>query len=171
MPDRSAVPPTTSVLKQRLWRCVPKAFLETALESGPSFTKDRRYSVQGEFGAVYFSGAKELAQWETGERAGQDAEPMAYLEFELTLNKLVDLRSPKVQAFFKFPLEALVKSRTAPERYAATQTIARRVYAAKLHGLIAPSVHDPKSQKTDWFNVVLYPAHLMLSCLRFVEHH
>ncbi len=169
MPSAFLVPPTVSVSRRRLWRCIPKAFVNTALESGPSYTKDRRYSVQGEFGAVYLSGSKELAKWETDERAGDDVEPVEYLEFELTLDKLVNLRSPKTQAFFKLPLEMLVRSRTDPDRYVATQMVARRIYAAKLHGLIAPSVHDPKSQKSDWFNVVLYPAHIMQSCLRLIS--
>jgi hypothetical protein len=169
MSTRLPTLPTISVSRQRLWRCVPKIFTSTVLESGPSFTKDRRYSIQGEFGAVYFSGSKDLAELEADERVGLDAEPMAYLEFELTVHQLVDLRSPKIRGYFGAPLEQLVKSRIASDRYVTTQTIARKIYTAKLRGLLVPSVHDPEGQKAGWFNVVLYPAHLMQSCLRAVR--
>lgn len=157
---------TVAVSRRRVWRCIPKAFARTVLESGPSFTKDRRYSIQGEFGAVYLSGAKDLAQMETERRGGLHTEPMSYLEFELTVDHLVDLRDPATRAHFRVSLDDLVKSRLAPDRYTATQAVARRVYDAKLYGLIAPSLHDPQSAKPDWFNIALYPAHLLRSCLR-----
>src|SRR5436190_15960449 len=109
----------------RVWRCLPARVKETALESGPSFTKDRRYSIQGEFGAVYFSASKALSQLEVDQRAGTDVEPMAHLGFELTVDKLVDLTSPKVRKALHVSLDALVQSRTAPDRYRIPQLIAR----------------------------------------------
>ncbi|HVO32518.1 MAG TPA: RES family NAD+ phosphorylase [Elusimicrobiota bacterium] len=145
---------------------MPNAFESTALESGPSFTKDRRYSVQGEFGAVYFSGSKTLSEFESDERGGEDAERLSYLAFALTVDKLVDLTLRKTRDHLGVRLDDLVRPRTAKDRYEVTQAVARQIYARRLNGLIVPSVHDPKRQKPDWFNVVLYPAHLLRVCLR-----
>jgi len=158
--------PTIAVHRKRVWRCLPVRFAATALESGPSFTKDRRYSVQGEFGAIYLSASKDLAWQEWKQRGGEDAEPAGCVEFELTLDKLVDLTAPSVQKRLGIKAGDLVKPRISPEAYAVTQAIARRVYAQKLHGLLAPSIHDANGEKPDWFNVVLYPANVMRRCVR-----
>jgi RES domain-containing protein len=158
--------PTISLRNRGVWRCLPKAFEMTALESGPSFTKDRRYSIQGEFGAIYLSASKALSQREAGERGGEDLETLAYPSFELTLNKLVDLTSRKTRSHFGVSLEDLVRSRISKNRYEITQKLARRIYANQLNGIIAPSVYDPRGEQPGWFNVVLYPAQILRICLR-----
>src|ERR1039457_5933150 len=109
--------PTVRVRKKNVWRCVPSAFEPTALESGPSFTKDRRYSIQGEFGAVYFSGSSELAQLEAAEHGQEDRAPVSYLAYELTLDHLVDLTKKEGRAAFGVALADLVKPRIAKDRY------------------------------------------------------
>lgn len=158
--------PTIAARRQRVWRCVPVQFVATVLESGPSFTKDRRYSVQGEFGAIYLSASEELALLEWRQRAGEDAEPAACIEFELTLDHLVDLTSKAVQKRLGVQTVDLVRPRIAAEAYAATQAVARQVYAQKHHGLIVPSIHDSAGEEPGWFNIVLYPANLVHRCLR-----
>jgi RES domain-containing protein len=161
--------PTVRVRNRSIWRCLPSAFESTALESGPSFTKERRYSVQGEFGAVYFSGSKTLSEFEADERGGGDTERLSYLAFELTVDKLVDLTLQETRDHMGVQLEDLVRPRIAKDRYEVTQAVAREVYASRLNGLIVPSVHDPNHQKPDWFNVVLYQAHLLRIFLRPVQ--
>ena len=157
------------IRKQRFWRCLPKQHLETVLEAGPSFTQERRYSVRGEFGAIYFSGSKELSLREVASRAGQDGEVMACVEFEVTVERLVDLRRPETRTRFRVHLEDLIRPRISKDSYVVSQRIARRMYAEKVHGLLVPSVHDPKGQMKDWFNLVLYPANLIRSSIREVQ--
>lgn len=155
--------------KRRFWRCLPKQHLESVLEAGPSFTQERRYSVRGEFGALYFSASKELALLEVSSRAGQDGEVMACVEFEVTVPRLIDLRRSQVRTAFRVRLEDLVHPRISKDAYVAPQRIARRVYREKVHGLLVPSIHDPEGGRKDWFNLVLYPANLIRTSLKEVQ--
>ena|SRR2546426_2833523 len=155
-----------TVRKRRFWRCLPKQYLPTLLEAGPSFTRDRRYSVRGEFGALYFSASKELSLKEIASRAGEDAEPMSSVELEVTVDRLVDLTRPETRTKLRVGLGDLIRPRVSKDAYAVPQAIARRVYRDRLHGLIAPSVHDPNGERGDWFNLVLYPANLVRASIR-----
>src|SRR2546422_8160298 len=136
-----------TVRKRRFWRCLPKQYLPTLLEAGPSFTRDRRYSVRGEFGALYFSASKELSLKEIASRAGEDAEPMSSVELEVTVDRLVDLTRPETRTKLRVGLGDLIRPRVSKDAYAVPQAIARRVYRDRLHGLIAPSVHDPNGER------------------------
>jgi RES domain-containing protein len=158
--------PLVAVRKKHFWRCLPSQYLQTVLEAGPSFIRDRRYSVRGEFGALYFSASKELSLNEIASRAGDDAEPMSCVELEVTVDRLVDLTRPGTRTKLHVQLKDLIRPRISKDAYAVPQGIARRVYREKLHGLIAPSVHDPNGEKGDWFNLVLYPANLIRTSIR-----
>lgn len=171
MPERSARLSLSAVgvRKQHFWRCLPKRYLPTVLEAGPSFTHHRRYSVRGEFGALYFSASKELSLTEIASRIGQDSEAMACVEFEVTAVRLVDLTRPETRTRLRVQLEDLIRPRVSKDAYAVPQGIARRLYGDRLHGLLAPSVHDPRGEKRDWFNLVLYPANLIRASVREVQ--
>jgi RES domain-containing protein len=158
--------PTTSIRKMRFWRCVPKVYVRTVLEAGPSFTRNRRYSVRGEFGALYFSGSRPLSLEEVAGRVGEDGEVIVCVEFEVTVHRVVDLTRPEARTKLRIPLEDLVRPRLSEEAYEVPQKIARAVYEAKLDGLLVPSVHDPHGRRPDWVNLVLYPANLIGSFVR-----
>lgn len=158
---RRASLPAVSLRRKRFWRCLPSQYIQTILEAGPSFTRERRYSLRGEFGALYFSGSKELSLSEAASRAGQDAEAMACVEFEITVDRLVDLTRPATRAALRVQLDDLILPRTSADAYQVPQNIARQVYQAGLNGLLAPSAHHPQGNRADWFNLVLYPANLV----------
>jgi len=168
-PPRQPNLPLVAVKDKHFWRCLPKAYLQTILEAGPSFTQERRYSVRGEFGALYFSGSKELCLREIFGRSGGDSEVMACVEFEITLDRLLDLTRPPIRAKLRVQLEDLIRPRIAKDAYAAPQAIARRVYAQGLPGLLAPSIHDPEGEHSGWFNLVVYPANLVRASIREVQ--
>ncbi|HUI40502.1 MAG TPA: RES family NAD+ phosphorylase [Terriglobia bacterium] len=161
--------PVVSLRRKHFWRCVPQPHLRTILESGPSFSRDRRYSVRGEFGALYFSASEDLALVEVAARSGEDGEPACSVEFEVSVGRLADLTRQEIRARWRVRLEDLVRPRIARDAYSAPQAIARRVYEQGLDGLLAPSVHDPQGQRRDWFNLVLYPANLIRPLLREVR--
>ena len=161
--------PLIAVRGIHFWRCLPKQYVRTILEAGPSFTQERRYSVRGEFGALYFSGSKELCLREIIGRSGEDSEVMACVEFEITLDRLVDLTRQETRTKLRVALEDLIRHRVSKDAYAATQAIARRVYAEGLQGLLAPSLHDAKGEKSGWFNLVVYPANLARASIREVQ--
>lgn len=155
-----------AVRRKHFWRCLPKQYLQTVLEAGPSFTRGRRYSIRGEFGALYFSASRDLSLQEIATRAGDDTELMSCVELEVTVDRLVDLTRPETRTKLHVQLEDLIRPRISKDAYAVPQHIARRVYREKLHGLIAPSVHDPNGEKGDWFNLVLYPGNLVRASIR-----
>jgi hypothetical protein len=157
--------------REHFWRCVPKRYLQTVLEAGPSFTQHRRYSIRGEFGGLYFSASKELSLSEVANRTGQDTEIMSCMEFEITVDRLVDLTKPATRASLRVPLEALIRPRASLEAYEVPQSIARQVYQEGLNGLLAPSVYDPRGQRKGWFNLVLYPANVVRTFIRQVHVH
>jgi RES domain-containing protein len=161
--------PCVSVKDRHFWRCLPKLYIQTILEAGPSFTQERRYSVRGEFGALYFSGSKDLCLKEIVSRSGEDSEVMACVEFEITLDRLVDLTRPEARTRLRVQLEDLIRPRTSKDAYVAPQAIARRIYAEGLQGLLAPSVHDAMGEKSGWFNLVVYPANLARAYIREVQ--
>jgi hypothetical protein len=171
MPERSHRLgfPLVTIKEKHFWRCLPKQYIQTILEAGPSFTQERRYSVRGEFGALYFSGSKELCLKEIVGRSGEDSEVMACVEFEITLDRLVDLTRLETRTKLRVRLEDLIRPRISKDAYAAPQAIARRVYAEGLQGLLAPSVHDPRGEKSGWFNLVVYPANLARATIREVH--
>ena len=125
--------------------------------------------MRGEFGALYFSGSKQLCLREIVGRSGEDGEVMACVEFEITLDRLVDFTRLETRNKLRVKLEDLVRPRISTDAYAAPQAIARRVYAEGLHGLLAPSVHDAKAEKSGWFNLVIYPANLIRASIREVQ--
>ncbi|GEM_PF-3222171 len=155
--------------KKHFWRCIPEHYLETVLEAGPSFTQERRYSVRGEFGALYFGGSAELCAVEVAGRVGQDGEPVVCVEFEVSVEHLVDLTQPETRAKLRVRLEDLVRPRISLDAYAVPQRIARQLYHERLQGLIVPSVHDPEGRRQGWFNLVLYPAQLIRPSIREVQ--
>jgi RES domain-containing protein len=161
--------PVVAIRKKSFWRCLPKQYVRTVLETGPSFTQERRYSVRGEFGAVYFSASKELSLAEVSSRVGEDGEAMACVEFEVTVQRLVDLTRPDTRARLRVQLEDLIRPRISKDAYASPQRIAKRIYKERLDGLFAPSVHDPKRQRQDWFNLILYPANLIRASVREIR--
>jgi hypothetical protein len=161
--------PFVAVKDKRFWRCLPKQYIQTVLEAGPSFTQERRYSVRGEFGALYFSGSKELCLREIFGRSGEDSEVMACVEFEITLDRLLDLTRLETRTKLRVQLEDLIRPRTYKDAYVTPQAVARRVYAEGLQGLLAPSVLDPKGEKSGWFNLVVYPANLARASIREVQ--
>ena len=161
--------PLVAVKDKHFWRCLPKPHIQTILEAGPSFTQERRYSVRGEFGALYFSGSKELCLREIFGRSGGDSEVMACVEFAITLDRLLDLTRLQTRTKLRVQLEDLIRPRTAKDAYVAPQAIARRVYAERLQGLLAPSVHDARGEKSGWFNLVVYPANLVRALIREVR--
>ncbi len=158
-----------AIEKKRFWRCLPKHYLRTVLEAGPSFTQERRYSIRGEFGALYFSGSKELSLKEVSDRVGQDGEVVACVEFEVTLDRLVDLTQPETRTRLRVQLEDLIRPRLSRDAYVVPQSIARRIYGEKVPGLLVPSLHDPEGQRKDWFNMVLYPANLIRCSIREIQ--
>jgi RES domain-containing protein len=164
--------PVVALQRKRFWRCLPKQYVRTVLEAGPSFTRGRRYSVRGEFGALYFSASKESSLSEVTSRAGQDSEVISCVEFEITVDRLLDLTRPATRAALRVQLDDLILPRISADAYEVPQRIARQVYREGLNGLLAPSVHDPKGERGNWFNLVLYPANLIrgsISELRFEE--
>jgi RES domain-containing protein len=166
---RPAGLPVVALHQEHFWRCVPKPYLQTLLEPGPSFTRQRRYSVRGEFSALYFSASRDLCLTEVAGRASHDSEPIACVEFEIAADRLVDLTRLETRVALRVRLEDLVRPRTWSGAYEVPQGVARYVYQAKLSGLLAPSVHDPKGEKQGWFNLVLYPANMIRSSVREVE--
>jgi RES domain-containing protein len=161
--------PVVALRQKHFWRCLPKQYARTVLEAGPSFTRERRYSVRGEFGALYFSSSKELSLSEVASRAGQDTEVLSCVEFEVTLDRLVDLTRPETRAALQVQLEDLIRPRTSADAYQIPQSIARRVYQERLNGLLSPSVHNPEGKKRGWLNLVLYPANLIRASIREVH--
>lgn len=161
--------PVVALQHEHFWRCLPTQYLRTALEAGPSFTRERRYSIRGEFGALYFSASKELSLSEVASRAGQDGEVMSCVEFEIAVDRLLDLTRSKTRAALHVQLEDLIRPRATMDAYEVPQSIARRVYQEGLNGLLAPSIYDPKGQRKDWFNLVLYPANLVRRFIREVD--
>jgi hypothetical protein len=161
--------PTTAIRKMRFWRCVPKLYVRTVLEAEPSFTRNRRYSIRGEFGALYFSGSRELSLEEVAGRAGEDREVVVCVEFEATVHPLVDLTRPQTRIRLRIALEDLVRPRLSKDAYEVAQKIGRAVYEAKLDGLLVPSVHDPQGRRPDWVNLILYPANLIGSFVREIR--
>ncbi|MGH9455416.1 MAG: RES family NAD+ phosphorylase [Terriglobia bacterium] len=155
--------------RKHFWRCVPKRYIETILETGPSFTQERRYSVRGEFDALYFGGSMELCAVEAAGRAGEDGEKMVCVEFEITVDRLADLTQPETRTKLRVQLKDLVRPRISREAYTVPQRIARRLYSERFQGLIAPSVHDLLGQQRGWFNLVLYPAQLVRSSIREIR--
>lgn len=166
---RRARLPVIALREERFWRCLPRQFLPTVLETGPSFTRERRYSVRGEFGGLYFSAAQELSLSEVANRTGQDSEPMSCVEFEISLDRVLDLTRPQTRAALRVRLEDLVRPRISAGAYDVPQGIARRVYQERLCGLLAPSVHDPRGERPGWFNLVLYPANMVRAFIREVR--
>jgi len=164
-----AGPPVVAVQKKHFWRCLPKQYLRTILEAGPSFTQERRYSVRGEFGALYFSGSKELCLMEIAGRAAQDSEAMACVEFEVTVDRVVDLTRQETRTTIGVQLEDLVRPRISKDAYAAPQRVARLVYGQRLQGLLAPSVHDANGRRRNWISLVLYPANLLRAFIREIQ--
>lgn len=158
-----------AIQRKRFWRCLPKQYLPTALEAGPSFTQERRYSIRGEFGALYFSSSKELSLQEISSRAGRDAEVMVCVEFEVTVDRLVDLTEPEIRTRLRVRLEDLIRPRISKDAYVVPQGLARQIYGQRFHGLLVPSVHDPKDKRKEWFNLVLYPANLIRSTVREIQ--
>jgi RES domain-containing protein len=161
--------PLARIEAKTFWRCLPRQYLHTALEAGPSFTRDRRYSIRGEFGALYFSGSRDLCLKEATGRAGQDAEPLAMIEFEITASRLVNLTQAQVRKELHVRLDDLLRPRISKDAYLIPQAIARKVYGWRLHGLMAPSVYDPISRNKGWFNLILFPANLIRSAIREVS--
>ena len=155
----------TRVLKGRFWRCLPESYAHTALESGPSFTQERRYSVRGEFGALYFSSSEDLAQTEAGRRIGDHGEPIVCLEFEVSLDKILDLTQEAVRKALGVRLAELVKKPLATDAYGVPQAIGRASFVGGISGLMVPSVHDPDTSR-EWFNLVLYPGNLVRSHIK-----
>ena len=155
--------------KKHFWRCIPEPYLETVLESGPSFTQERRYSVRGEFGALYFGSSAELCAVEVAGRVGQDGEPVVSVEFEITVDNLADLTQPETRSKLRLQLEDLVRPRISLNAYTVPQRIARQLYHERIHGLIVPSVHDPEGHRQGWFNLVLYPAQLIRASIREIQ--
>lgn len=166
-PRRMSLPIVT-LQHRHFWRCLPKQYVRTVLEAGPSFTRQRRYSVRGEFGALYFSASRELSLSEVESRAGQDSEVMSCVEFEITVDRLVDLTRPETRTALRVQLEDLIRPRTSKDAYEIPQSIARQVYQERLNGLLSPSVHDPKGQRGNWLNLILYPANLVRAFIRQV---
>lgn len=161
--------PVVALRHRHFWRCIPRQYLATALEAGPSFTRQRRYSVRGEFSALYFSASRELSRTEVASRTGQDSEAMSCVEFEITTDRLVDLTRPGTRNALQIRLEDLVRPRVSAGAYDVPQRIARRVYQEGFGGLLVPSVYDPMGGREDWFNLVLYPANIMRVFVREVE--
>ena len=161
--------PLTGLRKRHFFRTLPRSFLGTILESGPSFTRHRRYSVRGEFGALYFSASQDLSFHEVASRGSRDTEQMSCVEFEITADCLVDLTRPEVRSKLHVQLEDLVRPRISRDAYVVPQTVAKKVYAERLHGLIVPSPHDPQGEKGNWFNLVLYPANLIRAAIREIR--
>jgi RES domain-containing protein len=161
--------PVVTVERRHFWRCVPQQFVHTILEAGPSFTHERRYSIRGEFGALYFSASKELALEEVFSRAGADGEAIACVAFQVTAERVADLTQAATRTRMGVQLADLLRPRISGDAYAAPQSVARRVYGNKLHGLLAPSIHDPRGEKKNWFNLVLYPAQLLRSSIREIS--
>ena len=171
MPQRSSRSDLrlVTLAKKPFWRCLPQAFLSTVLEAGPSFTQERRYSVRGEFSALYFSASKELCLKEVWGRTGPDGEVMACVEFEVTVDRLVDLTDQETRRRVRAQLDDLIRPRLSRHAYATPQRVARRIYREGFPGLLAPSVHDPRGEREDGFSLVLYPANLIRSSVRQVR--
>jgi RES domain-containing protein len=158
--------PVTTIRKGRFWRCLVRQHAGTVLEAGPSFTRERRYNVRGEFSALYFSGAKELSIREVAVQAGSDGEVMACVEFLITLNPVVDLTHPDIRRKLGVHLDDLIRPRVFKDGYAATQALARRFYAERLPGMLVPSVLDPNGQRSGWRNLIIFPANLIRGAVR-----
>jgi RES domain-containing protein len=94
---------------------------------------------------------------------------MSCVEFEITVDRLVDLTRPEIRGRLRVELADLIRARVSTDAYAVPQGIARRVYRDGLPGLMAPSVHDPNGEKADWFNLVLYPGNLVRAAIREVR--
>ena len=138
--------PIVALKRKHFWRCLPKRYIRTVLEAGPSFTRERRYSVRGEFGALYFSASKELSLSEVLVRAGDDGDVMSCVEFEITMDRLVDLTRPETRARLHVQLDDLIRPRIYRDAYEIPHQIARQVYQERLSGLLAPNVHDPMGE-------------------------
>jgi RES domain-containing protein len=168
-PPRRAGLPVVGLRDAHFWRCIPRRYLKTVLEPGPSFTGHRRYSIRGEFGALYFSASRDLSLAEATARTGEDSELMCSVEFKITAGQVVDLTRPEARTALRVRREDLVHPRTSANAYEVPQRVARQVYQERLSGLLAPSVYDPYGEKQRWFNLVLYPANLVRAFIREID--
>ena len=168
-PVRGAGLPAVVLQEAHFWRCIPRHYLKTVLEGGPSFTRERRYSIRGEFSGLYFSASRELSLSEAANRTGQDSDRMCSVQFKITADHVVDLTQPETRVALRVRLEDLVRLRTSADAYEVPQRVARQVFQARLSGLLAPSVYDPNGERQGWFNLVLYPANIIRAFIREVR--
>ena len=120
--------PVIAVRAEHFWRYLPKQYVRMVLEPGPSFTHNRHYSVRGEFAVLYFSASKELSLREVASRGGDDIEAMSCVEFEVSVDRLVDLTRPETRTALSVQLEDLVRPRITRDAYSTPRDVARRVY-------------------------------------------
>jgi hypothetical protein len=96
---------------------------------------------------------------------------MCSVEFEVTVDRLIDLTRPETRRTLRIQLQDLIRPRVSANAYEVTQRIASQAYRQGLPGLLAPTVHDGKGTTAGWFNLVLYPANLARAFIREVRVH
>ena len=119
-----------------------------------------RYSIRGEFSGLYFSLSRELCVPRGLNLPRHATAPFSVLEFEVSLDAVVDLCSPEIRRRLGVQIADLKRSRISEDRYAITQAIAHKMYQGHANGLIVPSMHDD-GHHPDWANLVIYPANVL----------
>lgn len=154
---------TASLRGRTFWRCIESAFAATALDGGPNFHEGGRYSVAGEFSAVYLSENKALARLEKTD--GRDIfEDLKDIRFGFAADvHIPDLTNPKVQARLDGDFGVSLAELTAPGAlaYRRTQPVGRTAFAAGLPGFLTPSSRPPMPGQEHWRNLVLFPANVI----------
>ena len=136
--------------RKKFYRTVGSDWADTILETGPSFNGGGRFNPQGQFGALYFSENQNVAHTEwLRERTKEEAGPHVTVTFEITLVKVLDLKTD--------PDTELVEWRSGG--YQKPQEIAAEAYHAGAEGIL---YHSAKAQD-EVENLVVFPANVLKS--------
>ena len=135
---------------RKFYRTVGSDWADTILETGPSFNGGGRFNPPGVFGALYFSENQNIAyrEW-LREREAEEAEPHVTFTFEITLDKVINLKASDDIG--------VVEWRSGG--YHKPQEIAALAYHVGSEGIL---YHSAKTQD-EVENLVIFPANVLKS--------
>jgi hypothetical protein len=145
-------------IKTTVYRAVPEAVAEFALEDGPSFPSHNRYNVQGRFGALYFGDRPEVCRATLLARGyfPTRSRPHVILSFEAEVDGILDLSQLETITALGIQRRDLVALADIPNAYAIPNAIALAAYSTEpIRGLWAPDATETGRTLT------LYPAKLL----------